>query len=121
ALLERLRAADDLRGLLRNTRLTLPVVLARVDAFQLLRVVGRELHRETTSGLLRRGGLDKEAIDALAHRERQERLEDRARVGLEDELRVAARTAAALGLLDRGTLDRQDLRHLGLLRGGREI
>src|SRR5688572_8095060 len=62
----RIRAAHQLRDLLRDLRLARAVVGARERSDQLLRVVSRVLHGRPPRAVLRRRALDHRAVDAVA-------------------------------------------------------
>ena len=93
---ERLGAADDLHDLGRDRVLAGPVHDPAERLDQLLGVVGGRLHRPLAEGVLGRRGVEQGGVDAGLDVARQQRVEDRRRVGLE--LVVAAGPSGVAGV-----------------------
>ncbi len=93
---ERLGAADDLHDLGGDRVLAGTVHDAGEVLDQFLGVVGGALHRPLLDGVLAGRGVQQRGVDAGLDVARQQRVEDRARVGLE--LVVAGCSLAAAGL-----------------------
>src|SRR5919106_3191083 len=103
--LQRLGAADDLADL--GGDLALPGLVGHPgeDLDQVLRVLGRGLHRPPPGRVLRRRGLEHRGVDLRVHVPGQEVVEDRRRPGLEDVLRGRLAGLTGHDLLGR---DRQE-------------
>ena len=80
--------ADDLHDLGRDLVLPCPVRLARQDLDEVLRVVGRGLHRAAAGRVLRRGRLEQRGVDLRHHVLREQVVEDLLGLGLEQVLGV---------------------------------
>src|SRR4026209_2380053 len=78
--LQRRCATDDLRDLLGDRGLALPVVGPGEEIDDLPGVIGGVLHRRPARPLLSRRGLHQSAVDHVAGVERQQLLQDRSRV-----------------------------------------
>src|SRR5918999_2075972 len=84
--LQRLGAADDLADLRGDLALPGLVGHSGQDLDQVLRVLGRGLHRPPPGRVLRRRRLEHRGVDLRGHVSGQEVVEDRRRPGLEDVL-----------------------------------
>src|SRR6476646_11001664 len=102
---QRLGAAHDLHDLGRDLILTRPVGLARQNLQQIVRVVGRGLHRTPARRVLRRGRLEQRRPDLRDQVLRQQVVEDLFGLGLEQVLRAHRRVARSGDLLG---CDRQE-------------
>jgi hypothetical protein len=94
-------AADDLHDLGRDRVLTGPVHHPAQRLDQLLGVVGRGLHRPLTERVLGRCGVEQRCVHTGFDVAREQRVEDRLRVGLEVVVAAGVTTGLAVATLDR--------------------